>query len=170
MATGMVEGKLEMNKKPKSFQHLNPIWREKADYIIGASVPPLHKSSDDKPWEQLWARKINERNFELCCIPFFAYGLALGDEVVTNEDNMISKVSKKSGNTTMRIWFTDKITRRDIDGFCDFLFSYGYLHEWYSEHLLGINSSSLTTTEALIDNLKEYETVGKLYFEIGNPK
>lgn len=158
-----------MNIKFKSFQHLNPIWRDKADFFIRASVPPLDPSSDDKPWEQLWARKINQTRFELCCIPFFAYGFALGDEVETNNDYMIVDVSKKSGNRTIRIWFTDPISNERKDEFADFLFSNGFMHEWYSEHLLGINSSSSIATDQLVDEIKRYESLGIVVYEIGNP-
>lgn len=105
----------------KTFQHLNPLWREKADFIIAASVQPLNMLSDEKVREQLWARKISHTKFELCCIPFYAYGLALGDEVVTNDDYMVVDVSKKSGNTTIRIWFTDPISSEIMQPFfCKF--------------------------------------------------
>ena len=73
----------------KSFQHLNPVWREKANFIIGAVVPSLKNNPKEKVWEQLWARKIDNDHYEICCIPMFAYGLALGDVVEIDQRLMI---------------------------------------------------------------------------------
>jgi hypothetical protein len=36
--------------------------------------------------EQLWARQVGDRHFELCCIPYFVYDLALGDVVEIDAD------------------------------------------------------------------------------------
>lgn len=32
-------------------------------------------------FEQLWTERVGADRFELCCIPFFAYDMALGDVV-----------------------------------------------------------------------------------------
>jgi hypothetical protein len=79
--------------KTKTMQHVNPIYPEKTDFIIGAKCN--YKTDEyDMVWEQLWARRISEFRFEICCIPFFAYDLALGDEVVTDKNHMITEVVK----------------------------------------------------------------------------
>jgi len=51
-------------------QHETPVWRERANFIIGAALDAPGK------WEQLWARQVGPNRFELCCIPFMTYGLA----------------------------------------------------------------------------------------------
>ena len=43
--------------------------------IIAASIDP---GSTGITTEQLWARRLDEERFEVCCIPFFAYDVALG--------------------------------------------------------------------------------------------
>jgi hypothetical protein len=44
-------------------QHETPVWRERANFIIGAALDAPGK------WEQLWARQVSPNRFELCCIP-----------------------------------------------------------------------------------------------------
>src|SRR6267142_3788381 len=85
-------------------QHLNPVWREKSDFIIRAF---LEVKENHNHWEQMWARKLNENHFMICCVPFFTYGLNLGDEVLCDPDYQIREVTKRSGNMTFRIWFKD---------------------------------------------------------------
>lgn len=90
--------------------HDFPVWRERANFIISIDLV-----GDDVPdkWkrEQLWARETGDNIFELCCIPFFAYGLALGDYVETKPKGakrfLVDKVLKPKGHTTFRIWFLD---------------------------------------------------------------
>jgi hypothetical protein len=59
--------------------HLHPVWRDRADFIIAASITGLAGAR----WEQLWARQLSRDEFEICCIPFFLYNLSLGDVVQT---------------------------------------------------------------------------------------
>jgi anaerobic glycerol-3-phosphate dehydrogenase len=47
------------------------VWRERSDFIIGAEIEP---GATGKDTEQLWARKIDESHFDLCCIPFLPPG------------------------------------------------------------------------------------------------
>jgi hypothetical protein len=154
--------------KTQSFQHLNPVWRDKANYLIGAEVPPLKQFPDDKNWEQLWARRIKNNIFELCCIPLFSYGLALGDVVETDESFMIVRVIKKSGSDTIRIWFDEKISAEQKDEILNVISTLDCIQEWYSENFLGVNSISSTKTKTLIEALENYQKQGSAIFEIGN--
>lgn len=58
--------------------HREPVWRERANYIINA---PIGDSAHTHT-EQLWVRQdMASRLYEICCIPFFLYDVALGDLV-----------------------------------------------------------------------------------------
>jgi hypothetical protein len=61
--------------------HPEPVWRDRADFVVHAELPEADRP---KRFEQLWARQLAEREFELCCIPFFIYDVALGDVVRTS--------------------------------------------------------------------------------------
>ncbi len=130
----------------RSFQHLNPVWRDKANFIIGAPVPPLKKNPKEKVWEQLWARKIDDNHFEICCIPLFCYGLALGDEVETDQGFMIVIVTHKSGHDTMRIWFNENTSQEKKDELTNEILVLDCLIEWYSQNFLGVDSDSHAKT------------------------
>jgi hypothetical protein len=102
---------MEINKMPsKIVTHDFPVWRSKANFIIRVK---LEDSNIDHlaDSEQIWARQIGENSFEICCIPFFAYGLALGDLVSTStlksEKYVIDKILEKSGHVTYRLLFRD---------------------------------------------------------------
>src|SRR5207244_835350 len=90
--------------------HENPAWREYANFIIMAKIKHKGKLAE---WhrEQLWARQLATDRFEICCIPFFIYDLALGDEVQTGREEsneyMVQKVLRQSDHYTFRAWFYD---------------------------------------------------------------
>jgi len=153
----------------RSFQHLNPIWRDKANFIIGAVVPPLKNNQKEKVWEQLWARKLDSGQYEICCIPIFAYGLALGDVVEIDQGYMISKISQKSGRVTIRVWLNEQIPQEKREELTEKILTLGCLLEWYSHHLFGVESDSQIKTEFLIKILKNYQKEGQIEFEYGNP-
>src|SRR5690625_5461577 len=79
MATTLVASTMTMNSKIAV--HAHPAWRDKANFMIFAD---LSESGLSGRWEQLWSRQLSETEFQLCCIPFFTYGLALGDRVTTD--------------------------------------------------------------------------------------
>lgn len=94
----------------KIVTHDFPAWREKANFIIGIRLldPGIADLAES---EQIWARQIEENVFEVCCVPFFAYGIALGDLVSTiadkGEEYVINEIVERKGHTTYRIWFLD---------------------------------------------------------------
>jgi hypothetical protein len=88
------------------YVHSDPVWRDRADFIITADVA---EEGEPPQWEQLWARQVGENRYQLCCIPFFAYDLALGDIVDTEtrgeRQYVVRAVVERSGHSTFRIWF-----------------------------------------------------------------
>lgn len=153
----------------RSFQHLNPIWRDKANFIIGAVVPSLKNNPKEKVWEQLWARKIDKDHYEICCIPMFAYGLALGDVVEIDQRLMIINISQKSGRVTIRVWLNEQTPQEKREELTDKILGLGCLLEWYSQHLLGVDSDSHIKTQSLITLLDIYQKEEFIEFESGNP-
>ncbi len=54
--------------------HTHPAWQEKANFIIQAEV---EHGGANQIREQLWVRQLSDTRFEVCCIPFFIFDLAL---------------------------------------------------------------------------------------------
>jgi hypothetical protein len=91
---------------PVEAVHEAPVWRERADFVIGAQLPEEGRA------EQLWARRLEGQQFEICCIPFFLYDVALGDVVETDAAYDLTRVMEPSGRLVFRIWFGDSFHPR----------------------------------------------------------
>lgn len=126
-----------MKSKPpvRQVQHVDPIWRGRSDFIIAAEIDP---SGSGITSEQLWARQISAHTFEICCIPFFVYNLALGDIVETNHHYVVTRVVGESGRLVFRAILTadaESARRRLVDRFQDI----DVRLEWYSNTMAAID-------------------------------
>ena len=124
--------------------HRNPALRHAANFMIFADL-----SIEGMPgrWEQLWVKKLDEYEFELCCIPFFTYGMALGDRVSTgpkgDKKYVIQSVVSKSGHLVYRVWFGDVEKKKEVvESVESFVRSMNWLFEWNSENLLAVDLPS----------------------------
>jgi len=152
--------------------HESPAWRERANFIIGTTIDtsgldtPIHS-------EQLWARQLGENTFEVCCIPFFAYNLALGDVVETGSEGprkyMITRVLRHSGRYTFRAWFHDAAAKEEVPAK---LQAMGCLLEarWPQGNLLAIDAESQPLAQRVADFLWEGQKRGVLDYETGRTK
>ena len=119
--------------------HEAPVWKEKANFLIFADLLAAGMAGR---WEQLWARQLGEAEFELCCIPYFTYGLALGDAVRTQPSGgrryVVTEVHARSGRRVLRLWLK-KAHARGREHVLRHLESHSPLHEWSSDNLLAID-------------------------------
>lgn len=149
--------------------HEAPAWREKANFIIAASI------TDTSPqprwrWEQLWARQTGEESFEVCCIPFFVYDLALGDEVGTEtyegKKYVVRRLLKQSGHYTFRVWLHQPSARGELTAALDGL---GCLWEqrWPASKMLAVDAADASAAQAVANYLQGEETKGRLVYETG---
>lgn len=148
--------------------HNQPAHRADANFLIFADL-----SRDGMPgrWEQLWAHQLGEYEFRLCCIPFFAYGLALGDRVVTSPANgkryVIQSVATKSGHVAYRIWFGHAENADELRDLVEqYLGSKGWPFEWSSDNLLAVDISSGQEEADLRSFVSRYADSG-ITFESG---
>lgn len=135
------------------------MWRERANFVIGAALPEEGRS------EQLWARQLGKNRFEICCIPFFLYDVALGDVVETDANYDLVRVVVPSGRFVFRVWFGDSFyPRKEV---ADELSELGALSEWSSTNLLAVDASNEAHAQSIADYLAEQERVGRLMYETG---
>ena len=144
-------------------QHVEPVWRERANYICqgiveGAKDPPMR--------EQLWARKLHGNEFEMCCIPYFLYNLALGDVVTLRERDIVDAVVRRSGRSVYRIWLADEMVDR-LQIHRD-LASLGALQEWRTANLCSIDAADAAVSKAVMHYLTERASKRELEFEGGS--
>jgi len=144
--------------EPKDVIHPEPVWRERADFIIGAPLPEGRA-------EQLWARRVDGHLFELCCIPFFVFDVALGDLVETDAGYEIVGVVQRSGRSVFRVWFGESFRPRQQ--IADQLSDLGALLEWSSVNLLAVDADGTARAKVVADFLAEREGEGQLTYETG---
>lgn len=145
-------------------EHQNPVWCDKANFIIAAY---LGEKDGRNEWEQLWALRLDERRFSICCIPFFAYDLALGDEVETDGNHVVHRVVKGSGRYTFRVWFENSTRLGTKD---EVLFQMGRVGvdlEWSSENLLAVSAGDADQAQQVAEYLHAQQSTGYLTYETG---
>jgi Domain of unknown function (DUF4265) len=147
-------------------QHLEPVWRDRSNFIIAADISSQGTAASR---EQLWARQIAEDQFELCCIPFFLYDVALGDIVETETTGsrryLISRVVRPSGRYVFRVWFGESFQPRDE--IAQALEGLGALLEWSSRNLLAVDARDAAHAQVIADFLADRESKGQLVYETG---
>ena len=151
--------------------HLNPLFRERANFLVHSKCGG---EGDEVFWEQIWTKQISENQFEVCCIPFFAHDLAIGDIVETQRegesDYLIKRVMQASGHITFRVWFGNSDSLSIRDEVVREVQNQGCLLEWYSRNLLGISANSEESARNISGYLLELENTGALSYETGRMK
>jgi hypothetical protein len=109
-------------------------------------------------FEQLWTKRVGEDLFEICCIPFFAYDMALGDIVRADAASgyVIQSVVQRSGNGVVRV----AVTRpEDVDAvhlrLHDLLGRLEYLCEWFAPGYVAVSLEPGTSHEEFFAGLEK---------------
>jgi hypothetical protein len=107
-------------------------------------------------FEQLWTERTGEDLFKVCCIPSFAYDLALGDLVRADAgtDYLIQSVAQRSGNGVARVAIK---RREDVDAIHpqlhDVLGRLEYLCEWLEPGYVAVNLEPARSHDELFNGL-----------------
>lgn len=99
-------------REPEYAQHLNAIWREGSFFALIVPTP-----DDEFFFEQLVTEQVAPNRFRLLCIPFFLYGVSLGDviEGELSEGPRSFAVVERSGRSTYRVYFSKESLDEHID-------------------------------------------------------
>jgi hypothetical protein len=142
--------------------HVHPAWRDRADYIFKYSL----EGHDDREWEQMWGKKNDDNSITICCIPFFAYGLALGDVVEIDHKSVFIRLKQESGNLTIRAW-TREMPADAKRPFVEAMLLYADNAEMHSDDLVAFNVSPDKFAVAHEFLVKSERNIGAIY-EIAN--
>lgn len=152
--------------KPGYVVHPSPVWRERANFIVHAK---LQDQDTSKQFEQLWVRKRGSNEFEICCIPFFLYDIALGDLIETRPGEgrqyIVNRVTEPSGRYVFRVWFGDSSFPSEL--VADDLDKMGALLEWSSRNLLAVDVENGDRAQDIANYLWNRERRGELVYESG---
>ncbi|NJI60151.1 DUF4265 domain-containing protein [Microbacterium oxydans] len=139
------------------------MWRERSDFIIGIPIDP---GNTDVITEQLWARKVSESTFEICCIPFFAYDISLGDVVEVDASFEVKRVVERSGRYVFRVHVKDSISSVAADVVRS-IEAQGGLVEWSSPRLFAVDADNSIKAQEIANLLQQMEEQGLLVYETG---
>ncbi|HEY4668880.1 MAG TPA: DUF4265 domain-containing protein [Tepidiformaceae bacterium] len=146
--------------------HTDPVWRERSNFIIHAE---LGEQDLLGRFEQLWTRQVGEDRFEVCCIPFFLYDVALGDIVATvpkgGHQYVLEGVVEPSGRFVFRVWFGGSFHPREE--IAEQLTQLGALLEWSSVNLLAVDAADALQAQRVADFLQERRNRGQLLYDTG---
>lgn len=149
--------------------HGEPVWRGRTNFIARIEL-----SSHDMPgrYEQLWTRTEDHQSFELCCIPFFPYGMSLGDILRIDRDSGSHKVISKGGHRTIRFAFGDDRTAHEeheaLHG--AIVGDIGCLMEFHSPHYGAIDLLDSQQDARVIAALTPFTRVGSMTWEWADPE
>lgn len=151
----------------KHATHGDPVWRERANFI--AQIDLSHHGMDPDTYEQLWTRTDDRSAFEVCCLPFFTYGIALGDVIAWNDTDRQAVVTHRSGRRLVRCAFAD---RGDADAhhewFHGSVVATGALVEFQGKGFAAIDIDSNERLEAVLAVLGPLHESGRAHWEWGS--
>jgi hypothetical protein len=143
--------------------HSDPVWRERSDFVVAIEID---SADTNVHTEQLWVRKIDDRHFEICCIPFFVYDLALGDTVEVDQSYLVQGVTQSSGRFVFRVYF-DNSNRQERFLTTESLVKMGALMEWSSSSMLAVDARDVGHAQDVAAYLAQREALGRLIYETG---
>ena len=153
----------------ESVLHREPVWRNRSDYIVCAE---LADHAGPRRFEELFAKRIAGDLFEVCCIPFFLFDIALGDVVATapkgDLDYVVTKVVESSGRYVFRVKFED--ASRPRGEIAEELRALGSLIEWFSRSLLALDAIDQEHAQRVVDFLAAQAKAGQLTYDSGQSR
>jgi hypothetical protein len=139
--------------------HVSPANQKKANGFVYAELTDVDNTAIR--WEQLAAFRIADASdpprFEICCIPFFAYGISLGDVVLTRRvaahglvEFAVTGVAERSGTSTLRVHFLraadpELAQEKTVQS----LTSLGVAVERWSSNMIAVDLSPSVQTQAM---------------------
>ncbi|MFF4535538.1 DUF4265 domain-containing protein [Streptomyces aureus] len=142
--------------------HDDPVHRTASGHLARVDLAPFDL---EKSIEQLWLSKA-EGGYEVCCIPFWAYGLALGDVVAVSDNGYISGIVRKSGRRVLRVLFLEP--RPSMDSrvpLRSVLESAGLLSEWNGDRHVAIDVPDESAMRQVYDVLNPEIQNGTAFWE-----
>ena len=149
--------------------HESPAGRGRSNYIVR-----LDLTDDGLPghYEQMWTRTEDKRHHELCCIPFFTYGLSLGDVLTMTSEDGAYGITSKGGHRTIRIAVQDDAyAHGQHKGLHGGLTEIGVLAEFrgHASGYCAVDIADQAQADAVIAMLSPLAEAGTLVWEWADP-
>lgn len=154
----------------KFLTHTNPAKRGERNYIARADLAPFGFPG---LFEQMWLGDLGQGVYEVRCIPFRVYGLALGDLVgISSDGTLINSLLRSSGNRVLRILVIPSLTKERLAVISVSLGMaaerLGLLFEWSGDRHVSIDIPKGLNVDELMDLARGYVEQGEAYWEWGD--
>lgn len=121
--------------------HDLPVGRTGENYLAMANLEPFGFGDS---LEQIWLRPLADGSYEVTCVPFRVYGLALGDTVALNPDGTrVAEILKSSGHRVFRIFLPRALADSELKPARDAIVSAaaidGLKSEWSGDRHVAID-------------------------------
>ncbi|WP_075733111.1 DUF4265 domain-containing protein [Streptomyces acidiscabies] len=122
--------------------------------------------------EQLWLRENSGGSgYEVCCVPFYAYGLSLGDVVGKSGADFIDRLIVKSGRRVLRVLFADSQDSMEArSALREAVAEVGLLSEWNGDRHVAIDVPGNAMMQRVFDSVREDVAAGNAFWEWGDSK
>lgn len=158
-----------MNENDVYVVHSRPAIIERRNYIANVDLAPYGLSGQ---FEQLWLRPVDGGQYEVACIPFCVYGLALLDQVtVTADGRFVNTIVSRSGRRVLRILLMESLGVR-LDDVISVIRSeldrLKMAYEWQGERHIAIDVSSTSDLSRIFEVVGPLVDVGDAHWEWGD--
>ena len=163
------------SRRVSSWRHVQP---EPRDTRESGLAPPKQLDRPDRS-DALRARSRNLRTvvgsdrrriiFQVCCIPFFTYGIALGDLIEVDRDSRVASIVHRSGRRVIRVACKGRAEAQiHHEWLHDLLVSSGVLHEFSSSGYVSIDIENEGQADALVSTLQPRVETALIMWEWGS--
>ena len=160
---------------PRLALHPEPTLGDRVDTAVYAPVGDLVAGSPET-WEVLPARAAGDDELEICAIPFFVYGINLGDRVAVRAADIdgsgdrvatFVRVVRDAGRWTFRVALGERANPPLAAQLERELGALGARLEWWDPTLCAIDVESEAAARPVGEKLIALRHAGRLVYETG---
>ncbi|MFJ2748151.1 DUF4265 domain-containing protein [Streptomyces sp. NPDC087297] len=150
----------------KFIAHDHPVGRSASNYMAQVDLASFGL---DGQVEQLWLEALADGTFKVACIPFFTYGLALGDTVLLTDGNYVSELVRTSGHRVLRMMFVPELPVGDLEQAADRIRAEislaGLLSEWNGARFVAVDVPPNIEPSSLFAVMESSVNAGDAFWE-----
>jgi hypothetical protein len=147
----------------KSVVHHSPVWSNEVDSLVRVDLDAFELPDST---ELIWAHHLGGSSYLVCCIPFFPYGLALGDVMETDAQRTFLRVAEARGHRLLRIALLPGPRRAELRStITQLLAEVKLLHEWHNQDYCAIDLPGLGSEDHIVEQIRRVPE-GDLHFEV----